>query len=209
MKLAKGFRGFAVIDVETNGLSPEHDRILEIAVVSLATDMSIESTWTTLVNPGTSRMGRTDIHNIHIEDLEFAPTFCDLVGDLIKNLQGRILVAHNIDFDSGFLCAEFDRTDISVNLSQVPGLDTLDIARQRWPGKRASLDVCCQRAGISRPVTHSAFADAMATAYLLRYLFEFLDRSTIPALERAMQKATNVVWPSMPDNTVNLVPRRQ
>lgn len=195
---ADGFRGFAVIDVETNSLSSDWGRVLEVACVDLRPDMSLESTWDTLVNPDTTRVGRTDIHHIHSEDLTSAPAFAALTGDLVDHLRGRILVAHNIGFDCGFLSAEFERAGVHFCFSDVPGLDTLDLARQRWPGERASLDACCERVNIPRPAAHSALADALATATLLRHLVDLRDPSTMSTLQQAERKAGEVVWPCLP-----------
>ncbi|MDR1806981.1 MAG: ATP-dependent helicase [Propionibacteriaceae bacterium] len=199
------FRGFAVIDVETNGLSPSRNRILEIAVVGLDPRLHDEWAWVTLVNPLTTALGRTDIHHIREQDVRLAPTFAQLAGNLVNVLRGRILVAHNTDFDVGFLGEEFLR--LGVNFPTVPGLDTLDIAKHQWPGRTVTLDACCRYAGVPRREAHSALGDALATADLLRYLLRSMDPTTRPDLDRAARWAAGIDWPALPADHVALVKR--
>jgi DNA polymerase-3 subunit epsilon len=200
--------GFAVVDVETNGLSAQTHRVLEVGCVQLRPDLAVEDTWSTLVNPGTSDMGRVDIHHIHPGDVRAAPPFAAIAGDLVARLRGRILVGHNINFDVGFLNREFDRAGVAIDFSTVPGIDTVDLARQRWPGLPANLPACCRRAQVPGSGTHSALADALATGALLRYLLRHAMPGTAQALRHAAQRAEFAAWPSLPVAPTPLLPRR-
>ncbi|HEY3715422.1 MAG TPA: exonuclease domain-containing protein, partial [Jatrophihabitantaceae bacterium] len=74
--------GYAVVDVETTGLSPSyHHKVVEIAVVQLDQSGKVEREWTTLVNPGRD-VGARHIHGITAEEVVHAPTFADLTGYL-------------------------------------------------------------------------------------------------------------------------------
>jgi DNA polymerase-3 subunit epsilon len=199
--------GFAVVDVETNGLSAQAHRVLEVGCVRLRPDLAVEDTWSTLVNPGTPDMGRVDIHHILPDDVRHAPSFAAIAGDLVARLRGRILVGHNIDFDVGFLSREFDLAGVEMDFSAVPGIDTLDLARQRWPGLPANLPACCRRARVPGSGTHSALADALATGALLRYLVRHAMPDTARALRQAADKAARASWPSLPQARTPVHPR--
>jgi DNA polymerase-3 subunit epsilon len=107
---------YAVIDIETTGLSPiHHHRILEIAVVLVDDAGSIVCEWDTLVNPQRD-VGATEIHGLTATHVYPAPTFAQIAGDLAMLLLGRVPVAHNLAFDAPFLAFEFARAGHSVPL---------------------------------------------------------------------------------------------
>ena len=100
--------GYAVVDVETTGLSPRNDRIVEIGVVVLDDSGEAEDEWSSLVNPGRS-MRATFIHGLTDADVTDAPVLADLLPRIRATFAGRALVAHNASFDVGFLNASFAR----------------------------------------------------------------------------------------------------
>ena len=101
--------GFAVIDLETTGLSPgAHERVVEIAIVHADEYGTVTDQWETLVNPQ-RHVGAEHIHGIRAGDLIDAPAFADIADDVMHLLSGRVMVAHNARFDRGFLAAEFGR----------------------------------------------------------------------------------------------------
>ena len=157
---------FAVVDVETTGFSPRlHDRVVEIAVVRLSRRGEPAEEYTTLVNPGRD-VGPTHIHGITPTDIQGAPAFEEIAGDVGRLLEDAILVAHNLRFDRSFLDAEFRR--VAPGWPELPGLCTLELAYQLEP-KSASrkLAECCARAGVAHGKSHCALDDARATAHLL------------------------------------------
>lgn len=164
--------GYAVVDVETTGLSPgSHDRIVEIAVVQVAPDGTPEESWGTLLNPGRD-LGPQHIHGIDAADVVGAPTFRDVAGDLATRLSGRTFVAHNASFDRRFVHAEFARAGWDVPLTAERCLCTMQWARRLLPHAPRALAGCCAHLGIPLVDAHSALADATATASLLRFYLE-------------------------------------
>jgi DNA polymerase III epsilon subunit family exonuclease len=173
---------FAVIDVETTGLRPRHDRIIEIAVVRCAPDGQPISEWSTLIDPGRDP-GPTRVHGIAASDLLGAPTFTDALGELQRNLDGAVIVAHNLSFDAAFVAHEFRRSGAEPH--QGFGLCTLELARTTLSGEEGySLAACARALGIAQPLAHRALADTRVTAGVLQALLQQLAGadSTPPAL---------------------------
>ena len=165
---------FAVLDVETTGLSGTRDRIIEIAVVRCDTSGSIIDEWETLVDPGRDP-GPTHIHGISAADLADAPTFADIAPELVDLLDGHMICAHNLSFDASFLFNEFDRTSVAQPTG--PALCTLELAREvlRDSGQRAfSLAACAATFGIPHPDAHRALADTRVTAQVLAAMLAIL-----------------------------------
>lgn len=158
--------GFAIIDFETTGLfHGRNDRIIEIAVVHADRFGNVTGKWETLVNPGRD-LGRHDIHRIRAADILAAPTFEQIAPRLVELLSGRVLVAHNARFDTGFLLAELDRISYWLGL-EIPKLCTMQLAKELLPGSGRALRDCCDAYGIELLDAHRASADALATAHLL------------------------------------------
>ena len=162
---------FAVLDVETTGIFPGwNNRIIEIAVIRFQpTTGEIEDEYVSLVNPKRD-IGRADIHGISAGELLHAPEFAEIAGDVGHRLQGAILVGHNLRFDMGFLCAEYER--LGVAFPTFPSLCTLHLTfRIRKHMASRSLVDCCEDAGVSHPNPHTAYGDAQATmGLMLSYL---------------------------------------
>lgn len=89
------------IDLETTGLSPRTDRVVEVAVIQLDCDLSPRGELATLVNPGRD-IGPIHIHHITARDVVRAPRFEQIAPMLLDALHGRIVVAHNVQFDLSF-----------------------------------------------------------------------------------------------------------
>jgi DNA polymerase III epsilon subunit family exonuclease len=158
---------FAVVDVETTGLSPWlNDRVVEIAVVRVKPGVGISDEYATLINPERD-IGPTHIHGIGAADVKDAPPFRDVAGDIGARLADAVFVAHNARFDGGFLAAEFQRVGVSMPL--VPTVCTLALGRLIRPGlSRRRLADCCEDAGVEfDDAAHMALHDARATAHLL------------------------------------------
>ncbi|WP_167051471.1 exonuclease domain-containing protein [Salinibacterium sp. ZJ77] len=166
--------GFAVIDVETTGFSPRRgDRIVELAIVHVSPDGEIEGRWDTLVNPMRD-VGATHIHGITASDVAYAPQFSPLAPRVLNLLSNRVLVAHNLAFDTRFLFHELSGITSDQRISGPDQLlfqtaCTMRLASEFFPGAGRSLDACCQSAGIPRDLSHRAIADAEATSQLLAH----------------------------------------
>ena len=164
---------FAVIDVETTGLRPRHDRIIEIAVVRCDPSGSPISEWSTLIDPGRDP-GPTRVHGIAATDLAGAPTFAHAIDELRQQLAGAVVVAHNLSFDSAFLAHEFRRAGLDPHDGF--GLCTLELARTSLPDLEGhSLAACARALSIPQPLAHRALADTRVTAGLLQAIIAGLD----------------------------------
>lgn len=191
--------GFAVIDLETTGLFPGgRDRIVELAVVHVDEHGLITGQWETLLNPGRD-LGPQQIHGIRAADILDAPTFPEVVPQLVELLDGRVPVAHNARFDAGFLFAELEAA--GVELWQRPEfLCTMLLARDYLPGSRRALADCCDAFDIPLEGAHRASVDALATASLLS-AYMASDPNTSLWFE-ALERASAYGWPPIPDVVV-------
>ncbi|MGH3624246.1 MAG: exonuclease domain-containing protein [Sciscionella sp.] len=187
--------GYAVVDVETTGLSPaQHDRIAEIAVVQVDLAGRVVDEWSTLVNPERD-LGPQRIHGITAGDARRAPKFADIIGDLTVRLAGRMLVAHNLSFDAGFLSAEYARAGAGLDIQTVPGLCTMRLAHDFLPASNRQLSVCCQAAGVEFTDAHAALPDARACAGLLASFIRAAGRPEpwAPLLDVSQ----SITWPAL------------
>ena len=189
---------FAVLDVETTGLSPEvGDRVVEIAILRLRPDGVVTDEFTTLVNPQRD-VGPSWVHGLLPDDVATAPTFHEIAGDVLARLRGMIVVAHNTAFDLGFLSAEL--TAEGVFLPVLPSLCTLKLSYRLHPTLlNHKLTTCCEAAGVEETGSHSAMNDARITERLLMtYIGEAgKDGMTIEQLLGA-KLAFPPSWPSIP-----------
>jgi len=162
--------GFAVIDVETTGFSPEDERVVEVGVVILEPDGAEVGAFCTLLDPGCDP-GPTHVHGISAAMLMGAPTFDSIQPFLADQLSGRVVVGHNVErFDLAFLRSECRRVGGEGMVpSDVAAVDTLTVAQTHlglWG--RASLVDCCTHFDLSWADHHSALGDARVTAALFR-----------------------------------------
>ncbi|MDX6236641.1 MAG: polymerase subunit epsilon [Kribbellaceae bacterium] len=188
---------YAVIDTETTGLSPGHrHRVIEIAVVLLDAQGRVEGEWVTLLNPQRD-LGPQHIHGILTSDVLAAPDFADVARHLAGLLAGRMVVGHNVEFDLGFLRAEFARLGVAVPLITERAMCTMALAGYLYPGARRTLGACCAAAGISLEGWHSALADTRATAALFsHYLRQF---PSPPPWQWAYDEVSRLGWPELPE----------
>jgi len=159
---------FACFDVETTRLDPRSGHVIEVAVVRMEADGTPVGEWTTLVNAGTTDVGRTDIHGIRSEWLPDAPKFEEIAGDLAVQLSGCIPVAHNAPFDVGFIVEEWGRAGLGP--LELAAVDTLPLARSLGlPGR---LGLLAEAVGVSLDDAHQALGDTRALARILMALLE-------------------------------------
>ena len=186
---------YAVVDTETTGLNPGfHHRIAELAIVLTDAHGNVEHEWCTLLNPERD-LGPQHIHGIRGADVRNAPHFQDVAAHVARLLEGRVLVAHNLQFDRMFLDAEFDRIGVPFPLAKGMGLCTMSLAGKLLAGSGRSLKDCCAEADVPLTGWHSALADAQATSGLLHRYIELTDPNwpwvnDIPAF-------TDVIWPHL------------
>ena len=159
---------WCVVDLETTGLFPSRsNRVIEIALVAVSPDGEPVDEWHSLVNARRD-LGETPIHGITAELVNQAPSFEDLLGDILRFIDGRRLVAHNAAFDRRFLEAEFER--VGAALGMLETLCTMRLASRM--GIARSLEDCCVATEIENTAPHVAIGDARATAELFAYLLK-------------------------------------
>ncbi len=148
---------FVVLDLETTGGSPVHDRVTEIAAVRIENGQEV-ARWSTLVNPGTSiSYFIQNLTGISNEMVRKAPAFAEVAQQLLGLLEGAVLVAHNARFDHGFLQSEFARIEIPL---RVKTLCTVRLSRLLYPQHRGhGLDAIMQRHGLASSARHRAMGD--------------------------------------------------
>jgi DNA polymerase-3 subunit epsilon len=163
-------RRFAVVDVETNGLSHRRDRLLQIAVITTTGDGQVLDRWSSSVRPRFGRVGPTHIHGLTARGLREAPAFAEVAPELVQRLDRVVFTAHNADFDWRFLSGALRRAGYrppdttrlcTARLSRAVATDA--------PSHRLA-DVC-ERHGITIARAHDAASDAEATAAVLPLLF--------------------------------------
>lgn len=161
---------YAVVDVETTGMSPSKGgRIIEIAVARVS-PAGITLALDTLVKADAPvPTGITGITGITGEMLRGAPVFGAVADQVLEELRDAVFVAHNARYDWGFLSAELDRTR-AVRLTG-PRLCTVRLTRTLVPElDYRNLDAVMYHFGITTPVRHRAGPDAVATAAVLQRL---------------------------------------
>lgn len=167
-----GLTDVVAVDIETTGLDPKRDRIVELALVGLTGEGGIAWVWESLINPERSvPQSATLIHGIADEDLVNSPRFSDVSGAVRALLEDKVLLAHNLRFDAGFLNSEFRRCGLEVPTSR--GIDTLQMSRQFDTGERShKLADACRRYGVHSSGGHRAKQDAVAVARLFVAMYE-------------------------------------
>src|SRR5688500_1267974 len=136
---------YAVIDVETTGFSPATgDRIVEIAIARVDARGRIEDEYSTVLNPGRD-VGPVFVHGISNSEVQDAPRFEDVAGELLDRLDGAVVVAHNAVFEERFLAAEFGRLGLQLPLN--PALCSLWLARRTMRTPNHKLTTLARAAG--------------------------------------------------------------
>lgn len=158
---------YVVLDTETTG-TLKADRIVEIALVAFKGDEVIEE-WSTLINPQRD-VGKTNIHGITASMVSAAPIFADVVNDIFRIINNRVLVAHNLGFDARMLIQEFNRANTQGDIGK--GFCTMTAARRLLPSDKSSLADACNEFGIEIIDAHSALGDSKMTMELFNHLSE-------------------------------------
>ena len=160
-----------VLDTETTGFDAEgDDRIIEIGCVELFNYIPTGETYHVYINPKRDvPIEAQNVHGITTQFLKDKPLFREVADDFINFIQGDMLIIHNASFDIGFLNAELKR--VNRPLIEMPRvLDTLALARRKFPAGPNSLDALCKRFDIdnSNRTYHGALLDSelLADVYL-------------------------------------------
>jgi DNA polymerase III subunit epsilon len=152
-----------IFDTETTGLSPSTgDRLVEIGCIEMVDRFPTGRVFHKYINPERDMpLEAFNVHGLSSDFLKDQPLFSEIADELAAFLQDAQLVAHNASFDMGFINAEFGRLK-KPQISMDNVIDTVMLARRKFPGARVSLDMLCDRFGIdrSRRTKHGALLDA-------------------------------------------------
>lgn len=164
---------YAIVDIETTGGSPQHEKITEIAIF-LHDGTRVVDEFSTLVNPEKSIpsfiTGLTGITN---EMVAQSPKFYEVARRIVELTDGATFVAHNANFDYSFVRNEFKRLGYDY---QRPMLCTVNLSRKLIPARKSySLGNLCKELGITISDRHRAAGDALATVRLFELLMELSD----------------------------------
>lgn len=165
---------FAVLDFETNGLTP-HDRAIEVGVVCLDKGEVVDA-FTTLLDPGTPVSPFVErLTGICRADLRGKPSFPEVWPALERLLEGRVLIAHNLPFDRRIL-----RKEVALMggdpLVGAHGLCTVRLSRRLFPREESHcLDAVAERLSVGFGTRHRALGDAEATAEVLLKLLRVVE----------------------------------
>lgn len=160
-----------VLDTETTGFDPKTgDRIVEIGAVELMRQVPTGNTYHQYINPERSMPDDAfQVHGLGDDFLRDKPVFKAIAQDFLDFIGDAKLVIHNAAFDMKFLNAELGW----LGMPTIPwerAVDTLAIARKKFPGSPASLDALCRRYGIDNAARtlHGALLDSeiLAEVYL-------------------------------------------
>ena len=144
-------------DTETTGLDPKNgDKLIEIGCVEMFDKVITGKTYHQYVNPEKQLSQEiVDITHITDDELKDKPVFKDIAQDFLNfinekptGIDKNVLVAHNASFDIKFLNHELKTAGFN-NLLGFEVIDTLDIARRKFPNQKATLDMLCEKFGIS------------------------------------------------------------
>jgi DNA polymerase-3 subunit epsilon len=158
-------------DTETTGLYHNSgDRVIEIGCVELINHLPTGKTFHTYINPQRDvPLAASKVNGLTTEFLVDKPIFMHIVEPFLNFIGDSPLVIHNASFDMGFINAELERLCRPL-IPFSRAIDTLKMARQKFPGSPANLDALCRRFNIdlSKRGTHSAILDAqlLANVYL-------------------------------------------
>ena len=167
-----------ILDTETTGLSADKDRIVEIACIELSNHIPTKNIFHTFINPETKVSADAfSVHGYSDEFLSNKPKFKEIVKNFLDFIKDKKLVIHNADFDLSFLNNELKRLNVKPILKS-DVVDTLQIARSKFPGVGNSLDALCKRYKINVEARekHSALVDCHL---LSKVYIELIDKKEL------------------------------
>ncbi|MEF2552136.1 DNA polymerase III subunit epsilon [Aurantimonas sp. A2-1-M11] len=199
-----------VFDTETTGLDPDVERVIEIGGVELWNHIPTGKSYHAFVRPAGRKVDPAafDVHGLSDEFLADKPLFSEIAEEFLEFFSGAKLIAHNAAFDVRFLNAELKRIDQPpIDPSVV--IDTLPMARRKFPMAPATLDALCSRFSVdtSRRDKHGALLDSELLAEVYIELIGGRQAALGLAVEEdAHEDADGNVWRIAP-RPIPLAPR--
>ncbi|HEU4838841.1 MAG TPA: DNA polymerase III subunit epsilon [Micavibrio sp.] len=182
-----------VLDTETTGMDPaQGDRLVEIGCVELENHLPTGRTYHVYINPEREIPAEaTAVHGITNDFVKDRPTFGEVVGDFLDFIGDAQLVIHNAEFDMKFLNAELKIFGFP-SIDSRRAIDTLKIARMKFPGSPANLDALCRRFGIDNSSRnfHGALLDSQLLAEVYLELLGGRQQGLAIVEETAVQSIT-------------------
>ena len=193
---------YVLLDLETTGGNAVRDRITEIAAVRFEHGVEV-ARWSTLVNPGVPISHfieqLTGISNGLVAD---APRFDEVGPQLLKLLDGAVLVAHNVRFDHGFLLNEYARTDVAL---RVKTLCTVRLSRLLYPQfKGHGLDAIMQRHGLTTTARHRAMGDVEVMQSWLKLANRELGADCVKGHAQTLLQGSAALPPQLDTNVADI-----
>ncbi|AHX04352.1 DNA polymerase III subunit epsilon [Ehrlichia japonica] len=194
MSYYKGVRE-VVLDTETTGLDSDGgDRIIEIGCVELVDRVFTGKIFHKYINPERDiPYYATKIHGITIDMLKDKPRFSEIADEFLEFIDNSVLVIHNAGFDIKFIKMELDKVQKNYD-SEFQVVDTLILARKKFPGVSSTLDALCRRFNISLQDRkfHGALLDATLLGKVYVQLMGGLQRSLDFACNNNISNANNL-----------------
>ena len=166
-----------ILDTETTGLDPKQGhRIIEVAGVEFVNRRPTGRHIHFYLNPEREiDSGATDVHGLTWDMLRDKLRFADVVDEFLEFARGAQWIIHNAPFDIAFIDEELKRVNLpSVAAVAADVIDTLELAREHFPGKKNSLDALCERFGVAN--AHRTLHGAMLDAQLLAEVYLAMTR---------------------------------
>lgn len=159
-----------ILDTETTGLDPfKGHRVIEIGAVEMINKLQTGKVYHAYINPKRDiPIEAYQVHGISEEFLRDKPLFEEIAEDFMEFVSDSPLIIHNASFDMGFLNYELSKTNFpSIENNEI--IDTLKMARKKFPGQRNNLDALCKRFKVDN--SDRAYHGALKDAYLLAEVY--------------------------------------
>ena len=180
-----------VLDTETTGLKfTDSHRVIEVAAIEIIDYLPTGKVFHKYINPQRDvPESSVDIHGITEKFLENKPLFKEIADDFLDFISSDNIIAHNAPFDIGFLNFELQRC--GKNILPNKAIDTVVMAREKFPGQSVSLDALCKRLSIDNTLRekHSATLDAE----LLARVYIELNDAREPSLDLAIDVKDHLI----------------
>jgi ATP-dependent DNA helicase DinG len=185
---------YVVFDLETTGLQPQRDHIIEIGAVRVENGRITEE-FQTLINPGVKLPTYIqDLTGLTDEELADAPETDQVIGDFLRFVGGSVLVAHNADFDLRFLNEALEDAGYLAYAGEV--VDTLPLAQILWPRENSyALEALTRSLEIVHENPHRALYDAKATGEVFMRLLERAEKLPFLLLQQIHALTEYSDWP--------------
>jgi DNA polymerase-3 subunit epsilon len=189
-----------VLDTETTGLDPlAGHRVVEVGCIELENLVATGRSFQAYFNPEREMpQGAMDVHGLTDAFLSDKPLFAERIDEMLEFIGDAQLVIHNAQFDLGFLNAELERAGRARLINS--HIDTVSLARRKFPGQRASLDALCERLGVenSHRTKHGALLDAELRAEVYLELSGGRQRDLGLAPEIQVASGATAISPALP-----------